>query len=122
MLFSLFTHNKQKQAENQEVYQELKKFYHSFFSDIYNEMNIGRYRQIRDAIGLVINKFDSHDHPLEYTSKLVMYIQARVALKHLRLTKEQENLMKKLTQATKYVKLSYVYLSPIDSEKQFVNI
>lgn len=122
MLFSLFTQNKQTKSNNQEVYQDLKKFYNSFFSNIYNEMNIGRYRQIRDAIGLVINKFDSNDHPLEYTSKLVMYIQARIALKHLRLTDEQQDLMKKLTQATKYVNLSYVYLSPIDSEKQFVNI
>lgn len=122
MLFSFFTQNKQTQSDNREVYQDLKQFYGSFFSDIYNEMNIGRYRQIRDAIGLVINKFDSNDHPLEYTSKLVMYIQARVALKHLRLTDEQQKLMKKLTQATKYVNLSYVYLSPIDSEKQFVNI
>ncbi|EEJ72514.1 bacteriocin immunity protein [Lactobacillus ultunensis] len=122
MLFSLFTQNKQTKSNNQEVYQDLKKFYNSFFSNIYNEMNIGRYRQIRDAIGLVMNKFDSNDHPLEYTSKLVMYIQARIALRHLRLTDEQQDLMKKLTQATKYVNLSYVYLSPIDSEKQFVNI
>ena len=119
MLFSLFTQNKQTKSNNQEVYQDLKKFYNSFFSNIYNEMNIGRYRQIRDAIGLVMNKFDSNDHPLEYTSKLVMYIQARIALRHLRLTDEQQDLMKKLTQATKYVNLSYVYLSPIDSEKQF---
>ena len=122
MLFSLFTQNKQTKSNNQEVYQDLKKFYNSFFSNIYNEMNIGRYRQIRDAIGLVMNKFDSNDHPLEYTSKLVMYIQARIALRHLRLTDEQQDLMKKLTQATKYVNLSNVYLSPIDSEKQFVNI
>jgi hypothetical protein len=122
MLFSLFTQNKQTQVDTKEVYGDLKKFYNSFFSDIYNEMNIGRYRQIRDAIGLVINKFDAQDHPLEYTSKLVMYIQARVAMKHLRLTDEQQTLMKKLTQATKYIKLSYVYLSPIDSEEQFAKI
>ena len=97
-------------------------FYNSFFSNIYNEMNIGRYRQIRDAIGLVLNKFDSGDHPLEYTSKLVMYIQARVAMNHLHLTHEQQDLMKKLSDATKYVNLSYVYLSPLTSVEQFVNI
>lgn len=117
-MFSLF---KRKQPNIQEIYDELKKFYNSFFSNIYNEMNIGRYRQIRDAIGLVINKFDSHDHPLEYTGKLVLYIQARIALKHLRLTDEQEKIMKKLAEATKYINLSYVYLSPLDSEEQFIN-
>lgn len=85
-------------------------------------MNIGRYRQIRDAIGLVLNKFDSNDHPLEYTSKLVMYIQARIAMSHLHLTHEQQELMKKLSEATKYVNLSYVYLSPLNSAEQFVNV
>lgn len=59
---------------------------------------------------------------MEYTSKLVMYIEATVALNHLHLTPEQEDLMRKLTELTKYVNLSYVYLSPIDSEKQFANI
>ena len=54
-MFSLFKSN---QPNTKEIYQELKKFYNSFFSDIYNEMNIDRYRQIRDVIGLVINKFD----------------------------------------------------------------
>lgn len=116
-MFSLFKPN---QPNTQEIYQELKKFYNSFFSDIYNEMNIDRYRQIRDVIGLVINKFDENDHPLEYTSKLVMYIQARVASRHLRLNSEQEEIMKNLTESTKYVNLSYVYLSPIDSAAQFV--
>ena len=70
MMFGIFKHN----SDTQEVYQDLKKFYNSFFSNIYNEMNIGRYRPIRDTIGLVINKFDSNDHPLEYTSKLVIRV------------------------------------------------
>ncbi len=119
-MFSLFT--PKKQNESREVYHDLKQFYNSFFSDIYNEMNIDRYRQIRDAIGLVLNKFDSNDHPLEYTSKLVMYIQARIAMSHLHLTHEQQELMKKLSEATKYVNLSYVYLSPLNSAEQFVNV
>lgn len=118
-MFSLF---KSKENTKKTVYLELKKFYKSFSSNIYNEMNIDRYRQIRDVIGLVINKFDENDHPLEYTGKLVMYIQARIAMHHLRLTDEQETIMKKLTEATKYIDLSYVYLSPIDSAKQFVKI
>ncbi|WP_308556824.1 bacteriocin immunity protein [uncultured Lactobacillus sp.] len=118
----MFNFFKPKEPDKKEVYQELKKFYNSFFSDIYNEMNIGRYRQIRDVIGLVINKFDENDHPLEYTSKLVMYIQARVAMHHLRLTDEQVKIMKKLTESTKYINLSYVYLSPIDSVEQFAKI
>lgn len=119
-MFNFF--KKSKEPDKKEVYQELKKFYDSFFSNIYNEMNIGRYRQIRDVIGLVINKFDEDDHPLEYTSKLVMYIQARIVMNHLRLTNEQVKIMRKLTDATKHVNLSYVYLSPIDSTEQFVRI
>ena len=118
-MFSLF---KSHTTNEKEVYQELKEFYDSFFSDIYNEMNIDRYRQIRDVIGLVINKFDENDHPLEYTSKLVMYIQARVAMSHLHLTDEQVKIMRKLTESTKYINLSYVYLSPIDSAEQFFKI
>lgn len=110
-MFSLFTHNKHATSDNKKVYQELKKFYNSFSSDIYNEMNIGRYRPIRDAIGLVMNKFDNNDHPMEYTSKLVMYIEATVALNHLHLTPEQEDLMRKLTELTKYVNLSYLNLN-----------
>ena len=112
-MFSLF---KSHTTNEKEVYQELKEFYDSFFSDI------DRYRQIRDVIGLVINKFDENDHPLEYTSKLVMYIQARVAMSHLHLTDEQVKIMRKLTESTKYINLSYVYLSPIDSAEQFVKI
>lgn len=50
MMFGIFKHN----SDTKEVYQDLKNFYNSFFSNIYNEMNIGRYRPIRDAIGLVI--------------------------------------------------------------------
>lgn len=118
MMFGIFKHN----SDTKEVYQDLKKFYNSFFSNIYNEMNIGCYRPIRDAIGLVINKFDSNDHPLEYTSKLVMYIEVKVALNHLHLTPDQEKIMKNLTEKTKYVNISYVYLSPIDSAEQFVKI
>lgn len=110
--------NKHK-LDPKEIYQDLEKFYNSFFSNIYNEMNIRRYRIIRDCIGLVINKFDSNDHPLEYTSKLVLYIQAKVAFDHLHLTPEQEKIMKHLSEKTKYVNLSYVYLSPLDSDKQF---
>ena len=117
-MFGIFKHN----SDTKDVYQDLKNFYNSFFSNIYNEMNIGRYRPIRDAIGLVINKFDSNDHPLEYTSKLVMYIQAKLALKHLHLTTHQEKIMKNLIEKTKYLNLSYVYLSPIDSAEQFVKI
>lgn len=116
-MFSLF---KSSQPNKTKIYQELKEFYDSFFSDTYNELNIGRYRQIRDVIGLVINKFDENDHPLEYTSKLVMYIQARMAEKHLHLGAEQQKIMKKLTESTKYINLSYVYLSPVDSAEQFI--
>ncbi len=110
--------NSQKEQEAK-IYVLLGKFYGSFFSDTFNELNIGKYRQLRDAIGLVRRKFEAHDHPLAYTAKLVMYIQARVALKHLPLTKEQEKYMCKLQMATKNVNLSYLYTGRIDSGKQF---
>lgn len=50
-----------------------------------------------------------------------MYIETRVTFNNLHLTTEQQQLMKKLTDATKRVSLSFVYLSPLGSEKQFVN-
>lgn len=110
---------KRKQTTDHEVYQILNDFYQSFFSDMYNERNINKYRQIRDAIGLVMRKFDYDDHPLAYTSKLVMYIQARVAMYHLPLTDQQQAYMQALSEKTKYVNLNYVYSGPLDDVKQF---
>ncbi|RVU71337.1 MULTISPECIES: bacteriocin immunity protein [Lactobacillus] len=119
-MLKLFTHKTAKTQLTGQAYQILDQFYRSFSSNMYNELNIHRYKQIRDAVGLVMRKFDSHDHPLAYTSKLVMYIQARVCLNHLPLTKEQQSWMKKLTDITKHINLNYVYLSPLDSENQFI--
>lgn len=123
-MINFFVNNSRKKREqlDKEVYQYLNKFYNSFFSNIYNELNINKYKQIRDAIGLVMRKFDSHDHPLAYTSKLVMYIQARITLHHLHLTNQQQKLMQKLSEKTKYVNLNYVYTSPLDDARQFTNI
>lgn len=118
-MISLLTRKKQKRQEK-EIYQILAKFYRSFFDNMYNELNIGRYRQIRDAISLVMLKFETHDHPLAYSGKLVMYIEARVAMKHLPLTKKQQGYMQKLNAATKHINLNYIYTSPIDDEKQFL--
>ena len=117
--FSFFKSNQNDQKNK--VYNELDKFYQSFFNNTYNELNIDKYRQIRDAIGLVMRKFDSDDHPLEYTSKLVMYIQARVVLKHLRLSSVQQKIMQTLSEQTKYINLSYVYTCPLDDVTQFEN-
>lgn len=123
-MINLFTiHRKNDQLQNeQEVYQILDKFYRSFFDDMYNELNIDRYRQIRDAIGLVMRKFDEHDHPMAYTSKLVMYIQSRVVMNHLPLTNEQQNYMRELCNKTKYVNLNYVYSGPVNDAKQFLRV
>lgn len=119
----LFTQLKRKkqaeEIENRVVYKILDKFYKSFFSNIYNERNIAKYRPIRDAIGLVMRKFESNDNPLAYTSKLVMYIQASSALKHLRFTKEQQKMLQQLSEKTKFVNLSYVYTGPLDDSQQF---
>lgn len=106
--------------KDDEVYALLEKFYNSFFDDMYNELNIEKYRPIRDAIGLVMIKFDSNDHPLAYTSKLVMYIQAKVAMNNLALTDEQQKMMQELNQKTNRVNLSYVYTSPLNDVSQFM--
>lgn len=120
-MISLFVKKQNKEEQlNQSVYSILQKFYNSFFSNIYNERNIGKYRPIRDAIGLVMRKFEAGDNPLAYTSKLVMYIQARSALNHLRFTKEQQRWMRELTEKTKRVNLSYVYTGPLDDVSQFI--
>ena len=53
--------NQQKEEITEKTGKLLKSFYNSFFSDIFNEMNIDRYRPIRDATGMVINKFTAND-------------------------------------------------------------
>lgn len=118
-MINFFQLRNKKEHKEKEAYQILDKFYKSFFSNMYNELNINKYRQIRDAIGLVMRKFDEQDEPLAYTGKLVMYIQARVVMHHLPLNKEQQAYMERLSELTKYINLSYVYTSPIDSEQQF---
>lgn len=111
----------QNKRLDKETYQELDQFYNSFFNNIYNELNIGKYRKIRDAIGLVMRKFDCHDHPLAYTGKLVMYIQATIAFEHLHLTSEQQNLLQHLGNNTKKINLNFVYSGPITDFRQFKN-
>lgn len=107
---------------NKEVYAELNQFYCSFFSDIYNELNIGKYKRIRDAIGLVLQKFTSQDNPIAYTGKLVMYIQGNIALHHLHLTDEQGKLLRSIADKTKKINLNYVYSGPVTDVHQFANI
>lgn len=104
------------------VNEELNQFYDSFFDNTYNELNIGKYKRIRDAIGLVLRKFESHDHALAYTGKLVMYIQANVFLYHLHLTSKQQQLLQSLANETKKINLNFVYSGPISDMNQFFNI
>ena len=58
--------------KREQTYQLLNEFYQSFFSDVYNELNIHRYLPIRDAIANVIHKFIMNDHPMAFAGKLVM--------------------------------------------------
>lgn len=117
---SLFLKKQQQLIE--EVYQDLDQFYQSFYSNIYNELNINKYKQIRDAIGMVIRKFDIQDHPLEYTGKLVMCIQARVVLQHLHLTTMQQKLLQDLSDKTKKINLNFVYTGRLTDMQQFSNV
>ena len=117
---SLFLKKQQQLIE--EVYQDLDQFYQSFYSNIYNELNINKYKQIRDAIGMVMRKFDIQDHPLEYTGKLVMCIQARVVLQHLHLTIMQQKLLQDLSDKTKKINLNFVYTGRLTDMQQFSNV
>ncbi len=118
-IFRKFFQNNKQEKEREQTYQLLKNFYASFFSDIYNERNIGRYKPLRDAIALVLGRFDSGDHPMEYAAKLALYLPAKASLNQLRFTKEQQGLLAELTRLTRRVKLNFVYLSPLDSISQF---
>ena len=112
--------NQQKEEITEKTGKLLKNFYNSFFSDIFNEMNIDRYRPIRDPTGMGINKFTANDHPLAYAGKLVLFIQAYMAMNQLHLTKEQQQMLQELADLTKHVNLNYVYISPLDSMDQFL--
>ena len=117
---SLFSKKQQQLIE--EVYQDLDQFYQSFYSNIYNELNINKYKQIRDAIGMVMRKFDNQDHPLDYTGKLVLYIQASVVLQHLHLTTMQQKLLQDLSDKTKKINLNFVYTGRLTDMQQFSNV
>lgn len=117
---SLFSKKQQQLIE--EVYQDLDQFYQSFYSNIYNELNINKYKQIRDAIGMVMRKFDNQDHPLDYVGKLVMYIQASVVLQHLHLTTMQQKLLQDLSDKTKKINLNFVYTGRLTDMQQFSNV
>lgn len=118
-IFRKFFQNNKQEKEREQTYQLLKNFYASFFSDTYNERNIGRYKPLRDAIALVLGHFDSNNYPMEYAAKLALYLPAKASLNQLRFTKEQQELLTKLTRLTRRVKLNFVYLSPLDSINQF---
>ncbi|CCI87479.1 hypothetical protein [Lactobacillus gigeriorum] len=106
--------------KREQTYQLLNEFYQSFFSDVYNELNIHRYLPVRDAIANVIHKFIMDDHPMAFAGKLVMYIQTQIAFSHLRLSKQQLLLLHRLEDLTKNIDLTFVYTSPLDSNQQFV--
>lgn len=118
-MINLFSRTQQKQKNNR-IYTLLSNFYNSFEqNNTFNEMNIKKYRNVRDLAGLVMRKFEKNDHPLAYTNKLVMYIDAQVALKHLHLTHEQQKIMQILRDETKHTNLCFVYTSPINNSEQF---
>lgn len=118
-MINLFSQIQHKQKDNK-IYALLNEFYKSFAQDnTFNEMNIQKYRNVRDATGLVMRKFEKKDHPLAYTNKLVMYIDSQVAFKNLHLTHQQQKIMQMVREGTKYTNLSFVYTSPINNSDQF---
>lgn len=92
----------------------LVRLYQSFAKRPGNE-----YAKIQDAIAAVLDKIDAHDHCLAYTGKLVLFIEARHALRGLYLTPEQNDLIVNLREMSKHVNPNYVYIDKIDGSDQF---
>ena len=51
---------------------------------------------------------------------MIAFLAICMAMKHLPLTSQQQNLMNELNLKTKRVSLSYVYTSPLNDAKQFM--
>lgn len=108
--------SKSESDERLEVYisSDLVRLYQSF------EKRPGtEYAKIQDAIAAVLDRISAHDHALAYTSKLVLFIEARHALRGLYLTPKQNDLIVELREISKHVNPNYIYIDKIDGADQF---
>lgn len=94
----------------------------SILKDIYasfNKNQIKAYIPLEQTILKVIVKTENHEDVAAWSNKLVMYLQAQIALKQIPITKEQDNLISSLSEQCKNTNLNYVYLAPINDSLQF---
>ncbi|CCI82256.1 bacteriocin immunity protein [Lactobacillus hominis] len=113
-LNSKLSSQEQEARQNGYLFAQLVRLYHTFDGRPGNE-----YSKLQDAIACVLDKIDQNDHPYAYTNKLVMFIEARHALRGLYLSPDQNKLLIDLRENTKRTNLNYVYLSAIDATSQF---
>lgn len=104
----------QETRQNAYLFTQLVRLYHTFDGRPGDE-----YAKLQDAIACVLDKINQNDHPYAYTNKLVMFIEARHALRGLYLDPAQNDLLIDLRENTKRTNLNYVYLSSIDDLSQF---
>lgn len=101
-------------TQQNEVVSILKDLYASF-----NKIQIKAYLPLEQTILKVIAKTENHEDVAAWSNKLVMYLQAQIALKQIPITKEQDDLISSLSEQCKNTNLNYVYLAPINDSLQF---
>lgn len=103
-----------KRSQTQELSHALDELFTSFDKSFGPE-----YFPLTDAIIRVQRKVDANDHPYAWANKLILFLQARTALRGLYVSPEQDEKMKKVLNLCKETHLDFVYLSPLDSTEQF---
>ncbi|MBZ4028386.1 bacteriocin immunity protein [Lactobacillus johnsonii] len=101
-------------TKHDEIITVLKDLYTSF-----NKVQIKAYLPLEQTILKVITKAENHDDAATWSNKLVMYLQSKIVLKQIPITKEQDTLINFLSEQCKNTNLNYVYLSPVDDSLQF---
>ncbi len=102
--------------KNKQLIDILKELYYGF-----DKKYIPAYHDLRKATVLTLNHVQHNDHSEGWGNKLAMFLEAKVNEENIPLNHKQAVLIHQLNQLCKYTNLDYVYLSPIDSVKQFEN-
>lgn len=103
-----------KRSKNKKLSQALDDLFTSFDKSFGPE-----YFPLTDAIIRVQRKVDAGDHPEAWANKLILFLQARTAIRGLYVSPEQAKMMDKVLNLCRNTYLDYVYLSPLDSTEQF---
>lgn len=111
---SVLTKTEADVRQDNALFGELTKLYYSFENYPRKE-----YKDLQNAIAAVLDKVNVHDHASAYTNKLVMFIEARHALRGLYLDPTQSQILIELRELTKHTNLNFVYNDRIDGMNQF---